>query len=117
LDVFENERVIDRVQQTSHLLASLLAERCAPLAHVGEVRQCGLMVGIELVRDRHRREAYPAELRVGHRTIVEARNRGVILRPLGNVLVLMPPLSITPIELRKLVEVAGKSIEAATSGI
>ena len=53
---------------------------------------------------------------MGHRVTLEARRRGVILRPLGDVIVIMPPLSITEAELRKLVRVTGESIKAATSG-
>jgi adenosylmethionine-8-amino-7-oxononanoate aminotransferase len=108
--------VIGRVQQRAKLLASLLEERCASLPHVGDVRQIGLMAGLELVRDRKRREPYPPVDRIGHRVIAEARNRAVILRPLGNVIVLMPPLSIEERELDQLVGVVRESIEAVTSG-
>ena len=72
------------------------------------------MVGIELMRDpRHRTPFAPAE-RVGHRVILAARRRGVVLRPLGDVLVLMPPLSITADEIRTLVDVAAESIAEVT---
>jgi adenosylmethionine-8-amino-7-oxononanoate aminotransferase len=110
---------------TPALLASLpekaralerqLAQQVLPLAHVAEVRQRGLMVGVELMRDPARREPYAPGERVGHRTILAARRRGVILRPLGDVLVLMPPLSITEDEIATLVGVAAESI-AEVSG-
>ncbi|MBI5359476.1 MAG: adenosylmethionine--8-amino-7-oxononanoate transaminase [Planctomycetes bacterium] len=77
---------------------------------VGDVRQCGMMAGIELVRDRRTKEPFPMKDRLGHKVILEARKRGVILRPLGNVIVLMPPLSISMKELRVLVDVAFESI-------
>jgi adenosylmethionine-8-amino-7-oxononanoate aminotransferase len=65
-----------------------------------------MMVGIELVK--------PYRSRIGHRVILEARKRGVILRPLGDVIVLMPPLSIRKKELEKLLRVTYESIESAT---
>jgi adenosylmethionine-8-amino-7-oxononanoate aminotransferase len=62
------------------------------------------MVGIELVQDKKFKTPYPLKTRMGHRVILEARNQGIILRPLGDVIVLMPPLSISLIELKKLVQ-------------
>jgi adenosylmethionine-8-amino-7-oxononanoate aminotransferase len=97
-----------------------LAAALAPLAshpHVGEIRRRGLMVGIELVRDRGTREEYAFELRAGHQVTLEARKRGVILRPLGNVVVLMPPLAMSTEELALLGRVTRESIEAATAGL
>ena len=86
----------------------------ALLPHVGEVRACGLIAGIELVRDRRTGEPYASEERIGHRVILEARARGVLLRPLGNVIVLMPPLAISRKEIAELLKATRESIEAAT---
>jgi adenosylmethionine-8-amino-7-oxononanoate aminotransferase len=72
------------------------------------------MVGIELVADRASKEPYPPVEKVGHRVILEARKRGVILRPLGNVIVLMPPLSISTREIDLLCDVAFESIQTVT---
>jgi adenosylmethionine-8-amino-7-oxononanoate aminotransferase len=87
------------------------------LPHVGEVRQRGLMVGIELVRDGATREPYASALRAGHQVIMEARALGAILRPLGNVVVLMPPLAMTEAELRELAAIALAGIERVTARI
>lgn len=97
-------------------LAGELAKRVRPLPHVSEIRQRGLMIGIELMRDPERRQGYEPGERVGHRTILAARRRGVILRPLGDVLVLMPPLAITPEEIVTLAAVAAESIAEVTGG-
>lgn len=83
---------------------------------VGEVRQCGLMAGIELVADKNRRQPFPVEARTGRRAILKARERGVIVRPLGDVVVLMPPPVIKKDELRELVDVTAWAIEAVTHG-
>jgi adenosylmethionine-8-amino-7-oxononanoate aminotransferase len=67
------------------------------------------MVGIEL-------EGFPLEARIGHQVTLEARARGAIIRPLGDTVVLMPPLAIEPAELRRLVEISAAAIAAAASG-
>src|SRR5262249_61765523 len=86
------------------------------LAHGGEVRQRGMMVGIELVADRGARAPYPAAARIGQRVVRAARARGVVIRPLGNVIVLMPPLAIAAPDLDRLVDVVRDSIAEATGG-
>ena len=81
---------------------------------MGDIRQIGLMAGIELVKDRRAMEPYPLEEKAGIRVIQEARRRGVILRPLGNVIVLMPPLAISRAQLRELMNCTYDSIQAVT---
>jgi adenosylmethionine-8-amino-7-oxononanoate aminotransferase len=72
------------------------------------------MVGIELVRDRDTREPFDPADRVGHLVCMAARKYGVILRPLGDVIVLMPPLSISTDELDLLIGVLGRCIVEVT---
>lgn len=91
-----------------------LREEVEPLPHVGEVRQCGMMVGIELVADRATGRPYPFAERMGHRVILAARRRGVLLRPLGDVIVLMPPLAISRREIDLLVRVTKEAIRGGT---
>jgi adenosylmethionine---8-amino-7-oxononanoate aminotransferase len=105
LTVFEEERTIERLQPKVALLGELLTE-VAALPEVAEVRHKGVMVGIDLG------EHNPA-LRMGHRVTVEARRRGAFVRPLGDTVVLMPPLCISPSQLRELVAITAASIEAA----
>jgi adenosylmethionine---8-amino-7-oxononanoate aminotransferase len=105
LEVFRRERTLVRLQPKIRMLAEALAD-VQLMPEVREVRQRGLMVGIDLG------EHDPA-LRMGHRVALEARKRGVIVRPLGDVIVLMPPLSISLQDLRRLVEVTAESIAAA----
>jgi adenosylmethionine---8-amino-7-oxononanoate aminotransferase len=107
LDVFEQERTLERLQSKIALLEELLAE-VAAMPEVAEVRQKGFMVGIDL-------GDHDDSLRMGHRVTVEARRRGAFIRPLGNTVVLMPPLSISEDELRELVAIAGESVAAAVA--
>jgi adenosylmethionine---8-amino-7-oxononanoate aminotransferase len=113
LDVFEAEGVLESLPGKVSALAKLLA----PLAdhpHVGEIRQRGLMVGIELVADRATKEPFPEHLQVGAEVAKGTRPRGVIVRPLGDVVVLMPPLAMTEPELSRLVTATAEAIEEAT---
>lgn len=117
LDVFEQEQVLARVQERSQQLSERLASHFAPLPHVGDIRQWGLMVGIELVHDRQTRRPYPPSERTGMRVIMEARRQGAILRPLGNVIVLMPPLSVSAEELTFLCTVTRNAIVRVTGDV
>ncbi len=108
LDVFETERTLERLADRIEELGSHLAELVAPLPTVAEVRRRGFMTGIAL-------KEFPLSERMGHRVTLEARRRGAIVRPLGDVVVLMPPLAITAAELRRLVEITAAAIETATA--
>jgi adenosylmethionine-8-amino-7-oxononanoate aminotransferase len=92
------------------MLARLLAG-LAEHPHVGDIRRRGLMVGIELVQDKATREPFPVARRVGHQVILAARKLGAILRPLGDVIVLMPPLCITLEELETLARITHEAID------
>jgi adenosylmethionine---8-amino-7-oxononanoate aminotransferase len=109
LDVFEEERTLERLATKIALLGDLLRPLVDHPA-VSEVRRCGFMVGIELLD-------FPLSARMGHRVTLEARRRGAIVRPLGDVVVVMPPLAISVGELRRLVAIVSHAIEAATSSI
>ena len=114
LDVFEQEHTLERLQPKIELMERLLHERVAPVYHVGEIRQRGFMCGIELAADPLRGESYDASLRVGHEVTLAARAKGAIIRPLGDVVILMPPLSIDERELEQLVDITAAAIAEAT---
>jgi adenosylmethionine---8-amino-7-oxononanoate aminotransferase len=111
--LYENEQVLQKLRGKTELLRKGL-ERFYGLSHVGEVRQEGFMVGIEIVKSRKTKRMYPPGEKVGQRVIGEARKRGVVIRPLGDVIVLMPPLGINEGLLEELVDVTYESIRAAT---
>lgn len=90
-----------------------LHTRLAPLQehpHVAPVRQQGFMVGIPLVKDRRTGQVWPRELRMGHRVCMAAREHGVIIRPLGDVVVLMPAPAMPTALLDELVDVTVEAI-------
>lgn len=110
LDLFEKKDLVRAVQRKSRELAGML-EDLNQLRHVGEVRQKGLMVGIELVADKATREPFDPKRRTGAEVCSKVRKHGVIIRPLGDVLVLMPPLAMGVEELSKIVEAVKGEIE------
>jgi adenosylmethionine-8-amino-7-oxononanoate aminotransferase len=105
LEVFRSEQTLVRLQPKVRLFGELLGE-VARMPEVAEVRGRGFMVGIDLG------EHDPA-CRLGHRVTLAARERGAIVRPLGDTIVLMPPLAISKADLRRLVEIVATSIEVA----
>jgi adenosylmethionine---8-amino-7-oxononanoate aminotransferase len=109
LEVFERERTIDRLQVKIDLLGRWLDRLVAPLPGVAEVRRRGFLTGIQL-------DGFPPEARMGHQVTLAARRRGAIVRPLGDVVVLNPPLAIAEPDLRRLVEIAAEAIDEVTSG-
>ena len=114
LDVFDEEQTLERLGPKIERLAEHLA-RIAALAHVGDVRQCGLIGAVELVRDRRDEEALsPGKSSAAWRVCDWARGQGVLLRPLGNVIVIMPPLAIALDELDRIVLAVEAGIRATT---
>ena len=108
LDVFEAEGTLDKLGGKIELLEGMLAT-VAAMPEVAEVRWRGFMIGIDL-------GSHDPDLRIGHRVTLAARERGAIVRPLGDTVVLVPPLAIEPADLRTLVEITAESIEAAVAG-
>jgi len=106
LAIFQKEKTLQKLQPKIKILQQELS-RFTQLCNIKEIRQLGFMVGIEL-------KGYSSKERIGHRVILEARKRGAILRPLGKVVVLMPPLSITTTELKKLLKITYTSINQFT---
>ena len=109
LDIFDEENTLDAMRPKIARLEKHLA-RIATLPHVGHVRQRGLIAAVELVRDQAAKEPYPWAEQRGMRVCRYARTRGVWLRPLGNVLVVMPPLSISIEQLDRIMEAIEEGI-------
>jgi adenosylmethionine-8-amino-7-oxononanoate aminotransferase len=116
LELFAGENVVEWMQPRISYIKKRLNDEFLALPHVGDVRQWGFMIGIELVEEKSPRKNYAPEKRIGHKVILEARNRSVIIRPLGDIIVLMPPLNITDDELKRLLDVTRDSIQFVTVG-
>jgi adenosylmethionine-8-amino-7-oxononanoate aminotransferase len=109
LDVFEQEGTIAAMQPKIRLLEELLA-RVEAMPEVAEVRWRGFLIGIDLGE-------HDPNLRLGHRVTLEAQRRGAMVRPLGDTVVLVPPLSISEDQLRELLAITTESIEAAVASL
>ena len=113
LDLFEKEGVFKSLKKKIEILETWLKE-VLNLKHVGDVRNIGLMAGVELVRNKKTKKPYEWAEKMGWRVACHARDNGVFIRPLGNVIVIMPPLSISEQNLNRLLKVIKDSIVAVT---
>jgi adenosylmethionine-8-amino-7-oxononanoate aminotransferase len=109
LDIFEQTDLLTQLPGKVTRLSALL-EELRVLPAVGDIRQYGLAAGIELYADRDTKTSYPAVERRGMKVCGAARKRGVFLRPLGDVIVLMPPLTLSDDEFTMLLRVVHESI-------
>jgi adenosylmethionine-8-amino-7-oxononanoate aminotransferase len=116
LDLFEKEEVLKNLNGKIEILETWL-KGVLNLKHVGDVRNVGLMAGVELVKDKKTKEPYDWAEKMGWRVVYHAREKGVIIRPLGNVIVIMPPLSIGTENFNQLLKVIKDSIVAVTEGL
>lgn len=114
LRIIERDGIIAGMQSRIRLLKEWL-DSIAALKHVGDVRQCGLIAGVELVSDKDTKESFEMKKKIGIRVCREARKRGVLIRPLGDVIVVMPPLVIGEDDLNNLMSVVNESIEVVTT--
>jgi len=110
LDIFESDQTLETLPAKIDRMAEHL-RRLADNPHVGDVRQCGMMAGIELVKDKATREAHPYGLQVGAQVCAHARQYGVILRPLADTIVIMPPLVISAENIDHLMNTVGRCID------
>jgi len=110
IELFEKNRVLESLPAKIELLDDYF-RKFAGLPYVGDARHCGLMGAIEIVRDKPAKESFPYELTIGARLCASMRPDGVMLRPLGDCIVVMPPVAIDLDLLRELLEVVGNALE------
>lgn len=113
IGIFQNQDVLGRNRQLAETMAKA-SERFKDHPHVAEVRQTGMIMAIEMVKDKLTREAYPWQQRRGLKVYQYALSQGVLLRPLGNVIYFMPPYAINEQEIELMVDVAWQGIQRAT---
>jgi len=109
LELFEKNDLLRRVRDKSTELSRML-DGLRDLPHVGSIRQKGFMVGIELVEDKSSGRPFDPRRRIGHAVCAAVRKHGVILRPLGDVMVMMPPLAMEVGDLRRIVDAVGTEV-------
>jgi len=116
LDIIERENLVQRSAEMGERLLSRLEElREFPI--VGDVRGLGLMARVELVEDVKTKQPFAASRKVGDRVLAEARERGMITRNRGDVIVLAPPLCIAEEEIDFAVTTLRDSIRAVMSSL
>jgi adenosylmethionine-8-amino-7-oxononanoate aminotransferase len=115
IDVFKKEKTLQYLQPKIKLMEERL-EEFRELKHVGDIRQRGFLAGIELVKDKKTKREYQASEKIGVKVITEARKRGLIIRPLSDIIVIMPPLCISKVDLAHMLDIIYHSIRKATEG-
>ncbi|MBG9586062.1 adenosylmethionine--8-amino-7-oxononanoate transaminase [Cytobacillus firmus] len=113
LKIYEKENLAEQAAKKAEVIQSELAA-LKSLKHIGDIRQVGLMCGIELVQDKETGKPFPWESRMGYHSTLEMRKRGMLTRPLGDVIVFMPPLASTDDQIRQMIQIMRDSIEAVT---
>ena len=113
IDLFKKEKTLAKLRPMISYLSERL-DRFKQLKHVGDIRQKGFMAGIELVKNKTTKEPYPLEDKMGINVILECRKHGLIIRPLGNVIVLMPPLAISTGEIKRMTDIVYASVKRVT---
>jgi adenosylmethionine-8-amino-7-oxononanoate aminotransferase len=113
LELFDKEDTLNKMQEKIKFLKKRLNE-LVDMVHVGNVRQKGFLVGIELVKNKDTKEPYPIGEKIGIKVIMHARNLGLVIRPLSDVIVLNPPLSSSLDELGEMIDIVKKSIRTVT---
>jgi adenosylmethionine-8-amino-7-oxononanoate aminotransferase len=114
LDVFALEGTLAVARRHADALADALRRHVEPRAHVGPVRRTGTMVGFDLWADPAERRRYPTDERRAHRAVLAAREEGVVVRPLADTMVLMPPLAMPADLIERLVAATARAVERAT---
>ncbi|WP_404354907.1 adenosylmethionine--8-amino-7-oxononanoate transaminase [Cytobacillus firmus] len=113
LKIYEKENLAEQAAKKAEVIQSEFAA-LKSLKHIGDIRQVGMMCGIELVQDKETGKPFPWESRMGYHSTLEMRKRGMLTRPLGDVIVFMPPLASADDQIRKMIQIMSDSIEAVT---
>lgn len=111
LSIFEDEHIIELIQQKGEQMRALAKEAFGDLPYVGEYRQVGLVGAIELVANREKKKPLPSEERIGYQIYKKALEKGLLIRPLGNILYFMPPYIISDDEMRFMIQTTKETME------
>lgn len=114
LKIFADEQVIAGLEPKMAAISTKLA-KLRKQEHVGDARQCGMIAGIELMQDKENKIPYPWDQTTGAKVCMKAREYGIFIRPVGDVVVFMPPLCSTVAEIEHMLEMVYRSIDEVTS--
>lgn len=106
LNILKDEQIIPKAVENGKYFNNIIKEKFEDLPYVGEVRHIGLVNAIEIVKDKDTKKAYPSNLRLGYQIYKKALKKGVLLRPLGDVIYFNPPLIIQPEDMDFVTDVA-----------
>ena len=110
LELFEENKILESLPAKVSLISDYF-DKISQLPFIGDARQCGLMGGIEIVKDKKTKESFPYEAAIGAKVCSAMRLKGVMMRPLGDVIVVMPPIAIDMTLLRKLLDTIYDTLE------
>jgi adenosylmethionine-8-amino-7-oxononanoate aminotransferase len=110
LELFEENKIIESLSPKINLIAEYL-KKISLLDFIGDVRQCGMMAGIEIAKDKKAKKAFDFEKLIGAKICAAMRPKGAMMRPLSDVIVLMPPVAIDLDTLRKLLDIVYDTIK------
>lgn len=113
IGIFQSQDVLGHNRQLARIMAKA-TEHFQDHPHIAEVRQTGMILAIEMIKDKKTRQAYPWQQRRGLKVYQYALSQGVLLRPLGNVIYFMPPYVINEQEIEQMADVAWQGIQRAT---
>jgi len=111
LKIFEEDNIIEANKEKGKLIRRLTLEKAKDSKHIGEVRSIGMITAIEIVKDKSTKEVYPWQMRVGYEIYKIALSKGLLLRPIGNVLYFIPPYVINEREIKFMINTCFESIE------
>ena len=109
LELFEENRILETMSEKIDLMSHFFA-RYRMLPHVGDVRQCGMVGAVELVADRQTKERFDSKQKIGAKLCAAMRPKGAMMRPLGDVIVMMPAVGMDVATLKKLLEIVEETL-------
>lgn len=111
LQIFEDDHYIEQIQEKSAYMQELASQVFQHQPYVGEYRQTGMVGAIELVKDKETKEPFLSEERIGYKIYQIALEKGLLLRPLGNILYFMPPYVMTKGEIKTMIDTTNEAIQ------
>ncbi len=111
LKIFEDENILENNIEKAKYFNSEIYNIFSNLDYIGDIRSIGLINAIQIVKNKEKKEAFPAENRTGYQIYKRALKKGLLLRPLGDIIYFNPPLNITKEEINSVISIASEVIK------